>query len=304
MSSSKATLQLAVATTVVVAALASRPADACSPPVCSPGFFVPDDGAVVPANLPGLYWRPSVQGGAEPSLVTLAPDDQPAAPIALTATALAGGDYLLVPEAALVPGVRYTITDANACPPSGAERVARFTAGPVAPLPTQLGTLTATAEPDESISIPHGAACSVNVVSATASIELSLGADAAPWRDVLHYQTLVDARIWRPRDSVISYVAPGASWRGRARDLLYTTCVQDPDHSAGSLEPGAHEVEMTATLPGTTIALTSDTVGVTLSCRDSSGGCAASRPGAAPWLLLALAALLRARGRCRRGACA
>src|SRR5688572_7773528 len=41
-----------------VALVAPRPADACSPPPCWPAAFVPGHGGRVPANVPGLYWRP------------------------------------------------------------------------------------------------------------------------------------------------------------------------------------------------------------------------------------------------------
>lgn len=52
-------------------------------------------------------------------MVVLAAASDPQSPVAFTATALANGDYLLVPDAPLVAGTDYTIVDtAVASPPA------------------------------------------------------------------------------------------------------------------------------------------------------------------------------------------
>src|SRR3569623_1962903 len=123
-----------------------RPAAACSPPPCWPGYFTPGDAATVPANLPAIYWRP-VRSGVQDSppdvsQVVLATTADPATPLAFTAMALANGDYLLVPDAPLVAGTDYTIIDHTACGATAdAGPRVTFHAAAAAPLPTSLGTL-------------------------------------------------------------------------------------------------------------------------------------------------------------------
>src|SRR4051794_11663147 len=94
-----------------------RPADACSLLPCWPGAFVPGDQARVPANVHGLYWRPMTGfvNGSKPENVILEEVAAPGVMLALTAQALANGDYLLVPSAPLVDGKTYQLTDRTTC---------------------------------------------------------------------------------------------------------------------------------------------------------------------------------------------
>ncbi len=291
-----------------VMAASVRPAAACSV-ACWPGRFVPGDGAVVPANLPAIVWLPSSEATG-PSDLQLTRADAPTQVLPLTATLVEGGTYLVVPDAPLEAGVTYTIVEAPDC--HGDTPRATFTVGPAAPLPTQLGALRITPEAQGVVSLEtSGGQCGVETVVARARVELQFAADAEPWRDVLHLETLVDARAWRPRSSIVSVLAPGASWLGRGVDRVYTVCASpafgDPSYPA--LHPGSHQVMMRASLPSTALSLTTEPATFTLrcelsdcdaagSCVEAPAGCCASSPaGAAPWLAAALGLWLRRRRR-------
>src|SRR5688572_27024526 len=92
----------ALALTTLVAS--SRPADACGPPSCWPGAFVPGDNATIPENAPGLYWRPSIVDleHADPSTVRLLRSGD-TTPIPVTFVAH-GTDWVIVPQTPLVAG--------------------------------------------------------------------------------------------------------------------------------------------------------------------------------------------------------
>ena len=103
------------------AVLASTPreADACSAPPCWSGSFSLRDGGTVPANVPGIVWRPiwstADEDAADPTKVVLATTAAPSTPLAMTVTQLDYRDYLLVPQQPLTPGTTYTLTDGNTC---------------------------------------------------------------------------------------------------------------------------------------------------------------------------------------------
>ncbi len=307
---------------------APRAADACSTSCNDPGFFVPGDGATVPANLPGIFWRARYDagpGGPPPSNVTLTATTDPETPLGFTAMALAEYQYLLVPDAPLVAGTTYHLADASACDfgtgvPSAS---ATFTVGPSAPLPTTLGALAVTQLPLRTDTIASGGgSCSMEAVvaSAAVAVDYTQASDAAPWRDVLHFETLVDGQRWLGRRDILTPIAPGASWVGRGFDRIYTMCSTDDPFSspANQASPGTHQVQLRATLPGTTVALATTTAAIELTCPppddpgpdgglvdlDDAGGCcsSASRPGASAVLalLVALAVVRPARSRRRR----
>jgi hypothetical protein len=303
--------------TCLVLAMASlalyhpEPARACSPPPCWPAAFVPDQGKV-PANVPGLFWRPmsGPAASADPRNVVLATAAAPTTPIAFTAQPFANGDYLLVPVAPLAEG-SYVLGDRNTCSATGATgpQVA-FTVGPAAPLPTDLGILIAPAPSIADLDLEtRTGSCSSRATTAQASFELVPSSSALAWREALHFETLVDGQPWSYQTSLNVRVAPGASPTGRGRDRVFSVCASD-DKSLVGLAPGAHTVAMRATLPGTKNMLTSSTLDVTLRCevappitpppsdppddgRVAAGdeGCSAGHPGAAAGLVIAWLAL-------------
>jgi hypothetical protein len=312
---------VAVAAAAGVTVARMRAAEACSG--CFSAHFVPEDGATIPANTPALYWRPGRSAQqANPAEVTLVRADAPDSPLPITRTLAPNGfDYLLTPNTPLEPGVTYTLRDPNSCTLSGgdAPKVATFTAGPAAPLPSTLGTLQATALPRVMMTVAQGASCSWQFDTARVAVDLTAAPEAAPWLDMLFFETLVDGAAWIAYEHLLEPPAPGASWQGRGADLLIAVCGDSGNGLPQFYLPeGAHAVEMRVTLPGTTLALASTTATARLSCAgappgdgdggtnpppDDAGGCcqsSAPAPGAAP-LLLAAGGLLLVLRRRRRG---
>jgi uncharacterized protein (TIGR03382 family) len=295
-----------------------RLADACSPPPCWPGAFVPGDQARVPANVPALYWRPMSGDGitVTPENVSLVSTAAPTVPIAFTAQRLANGDYLLVPDVPLVEGSSYRLTDHSQCD-LGDERGPEitFSAGPDAPLPSSLGTLSAAPSAVGPMNLAtRSGSCFSEATVSQASIELVASTAAAAWMDVLHFETLVDGRPWYYATALGALTPPGTSPSGRARDRVFEVCdAKDPGIGEG-LAAGAHVVTMQATLPGSALVVISNSLQVTLACNpgdqpdkpdepdkpdSTASGCSTGGSDAAPWVVLALFALVRRRSAVR-----
>jgi MYXO-CTERM domain-containing protein len=298
----------------------------CSPPLCFPGQFVPGADATVPANLPGIYWQasPNASPAATPANVTLATTADPSTPLSFTATQQGGGYvYLLVPDAPLLAGTTYVLTDSTPCQFGGTtDTMVTFTVAPSAPLPTTIGALAVTdLPPRRDTFASSGGSCAVETLAASAAVSVDRDApELAPWIDVMHFETRVDGNPWYGRSSILQVVPPGASWVGRGFDRIYTGCSDAVDEAlAFDLSEGPHRVEMRATLPGTTLALATDTRNVTLTCPpppdgdagtggdggngaigEADGGCcSSSSPRSSAWLALGVIALLARRRRDR-----
>ena len=317
------TTLLAIAV-LVLAWSPARVAEACSAPPCWPGYFVPGDAAHVPANLAAVYWRPmsSVSGprAADPSRVVLATAADPGTPLRFTAKALANGDFELLLDAPLVAGTSYTLSDGNTCELTGAHgpHVA-FTAGPAAPLPSQLGALVVTDGDIAPLDVATSAgSCSIKVSADRSTFVLAPTADAQPWLDVLQFETFVDGEIWRAASSINATTPPGVSWHGRGGDLVYRVCGTEDDAISPGVATGTHEVRLRAILAGTSTVIASDTTTIAVACANEpqppctgpacapdDSGCSAGGSGgtggargpniASGALLLALGLLLRRR---------
>ncbi len=308
---------------------APRPAHACSQPACWSAALVPGPelDQSVPANLPALYWRPVFGAGAprpDPAAVTLAPVDRPDQSIELSPGQTEGGDVVLVPATSLEPGVSYRLADSSVCTgseESGPESF--FEAGDEAPLPESLGELVATDIGVGPISVATASgSCAESIEADRVEIALEPSAGAAPWLELLHFETLVDGDVWQPSSDITVLSPPGASWMGRGRDLVHAACASDLGQGTSpGADEGSHEVTMRATLPGTDIALETAAVTVDLRCgaggddggdtddglddgvdsADDDGGCSSVGGGSGhAWLLAVLASaafLSRARRR-------
>lgn len=293
-------------------ALTPSTADACGAPACWPGAFTPAEGASVPANVPGFFWRPQsgyLDEEPDPQQVTLAATNAPEPPIPLTATELGGGDWLLVPDQPLSPGVSYTLVDHNVCGLGSAGPASTFEVGPEAALPTSLPAPQITDHAPGALQVSTiSGSCSADVLADQVTIELPLDAAALPWRDLLHFETRIDGAVWRASAAANLPVTPGESWAGRARDRVYTVCAGEDPYASGGLAPGTHEVTIRVTLPGTELVLDSPPATFVLDCEGlgnpddptnpgdpDEGGCSAGGQGS---LLAALAlATLRRRKR-------
>jgi hypothetical protein len=282
-----------LAVIAAIGAAAPSDAEACSPPPCWAGHFTPADGATVPASLPAIYWDPSFGSGAsspDPSKVVLTRASAPGVELPFTATPHPGG-FLLVPAQPLMPGEQYVLVDQSTCGSAPIGPSGTFLVASAAPLPASLGTLVESVNRVGPLQVAAGGACTTEVDAHQIGIELQLSAEAAAWRDVLHFETLVDGRAWRASRTPDS-PPPGESWRGRGVDLVYRVCAPGDDVAAEGLTEGAHEVVMRATLPGTATVVQSSALTVHIQCgagspgSDAGGGCDAGGAGSSGGLLL------------------
>ncbi len=279
-------MAIAVVATAVMTFQTPQRAHACSPPLCYPSAFVPGDEAKVPANLGRLIWRPAATsfGGEPPDLtdLRLIEDRDDGAIIDLEGE-MTGPLYLLTPASDLQKGQRYRLVDDAACEAQSDDGPweSTFEVGEPAPLPETLGTISARAEGIGELTIAtFGGQCGVRATADRVSIALEPAADAAPWLDVLHFETLVNDERWAPRRLSVSILDPGASWVGRGRDLLYRACETEyGEEPIAQLAAGTHTVRFRATLPGTDLELETPEVTVNLSCpRDEHPDAGAALP--------------------------
>jgi hypothetical protein len=123
------------------------------------------------------------------------------------------------------------------------------------------------AEPiTDALGIAAGGSCGESVKAAQLPIEMDLPEAMRAFRDQLYFETIVDGtRRWSPSASICSPIAPGASWRGKGIDLLFSVCdVMQLSHTG--LAAGRHTVEMRASLPGTDVSAVTFKVEVDFEC--------------------------------------
>ncbi|HEX4966472.1 MAG TPA: hypothetical protein VF173_37030 [Thermoanaerobaculia bacterium] len=112
-----------------------------------------------------------------------------------------------------------------------------------------------------ALAIAAGLSCGKTVTAAQLPIEMDLPETMATFRDQLYFETIVDGARWGASDSICNPVFPGASWRGKGVDLLFSAC-----GDKGGLAAGRHTVEMRASLPGTNVSAVTSKVEVDLKC--------------------------------------
>jgi hypothetical protein len=109
--------------------------------------------------------------------------------------------------------------------------------------------------------------CYADVDAAQVSVTWEFPEDLQQFAGHLYYETLVDGRPWRASRSLCSPPAPGMSWQGPGKELLYSLC-GDPKGAANrALEAGPHRLSMRATLPGSSIEIVSPEVDLNLVCK-------------------------------------
>jgi len=261
-------------------------ADACSPAPCDVGSQVPTNLAVVPANLPGIFWRTDNDVDAGPESVRLVRVAD-AHEVPVEVVVLGAGRHEIAVLEPLAPDAEHTLILGSVCfgtglADDGAPQFTLKTAGE-SPLPgADLGELIA-GEPmrgDLELASINGG-CSEPIDSAYVEVAMTLAAAVGPWKDVLVFETRVDGELWAPSGFLPLAPPEGESWLGRGVDRVYATCEAGEGVVDPSLSPGAHLVEMRARIPGTDIVLTSSEVEVLLSCAESgsTGGDAGSTAG-------------------------
>jgi hypothetical protein len=305
-----------VAATLIVAA-DSSPADACSAPQCWPGAITPRDASPVPANLPGIYWKPlgnaTGDAGTDPANVVLATAAAPDTELPFTTMPLADGAVLIVPSDPLVENTTYLVKDGNTCGGSGMGPSASFQVGPNAALPIVLGSIAVRSEAVETLTVgTSSGSCSTEVTAHRVTIGPDLIAEAIPWTSVFHFEVVVDGQVWLATDSINTSPDVRGSWQ------LYRTCPGSTSDTGASpgLSVGPHAVTVRATIPGTSTTLMSDEITVDMHCPgepgsnidgdddddDDGGGCQATRSSSLPWhalVMLGVAAVVTRRRRRR-----
>lgn len=287
---------------VVIASFAAlREAQACGPTPCVPAKLTPA-GGTIPANVPGVFWRPLIDAHhpddrPDPARISLTRAADPATLLPFTATPTGSSSFLLVPDEPLTVGETYLATDATICEaygPPGAST--RFVVGPPAPLPTTLGTLAVSDLVVGKMDVPmQFTPCGVEVTAARQTVELTLAPEAVPWRGVLQLEVSVDDRPWTSSryEDRTAYT----------QDWIYHVCATDDASADPGVASGSHTVRMNGKIAGTTMQIFSSTATIDLNCSGPSGGgpdggsgagggCNAGGSGSSAWLGLALGALL------------
>jgi len=276
-------------------ALNAAPVRACSGSVCSPGRFLPRDGATIPQNTPALAWQ--VTRAAEPEGVDVAEPQL----LHVTGDSTAVVDYVVeagppgwswIVPAALVEGERYRLQMDGEC----ASEAVEFDVGPVAELPEALGVTRVGAVRRERVAVAEFThACFEFLPGVRADVSLGLAPAAEPWAGLWLYETWVDDELWSPAwtsGDEEPYDLPDDE------HIVYAECPAAGDEGVDDtywhvgLAEGRHVVKMRATLPGHDGYLLASAETTRLECGDG-GGCGVSsgrgRP-APPALLLLLAA--------------
>lgn len=196
-----------------------------------------------------------------------------------------GTFFLVTPADGLRPGKTYRFTDhsddqwENDRPARGQRQVVfivdRQELTPDTPLELEFTELAIEDLRIKSI----GGGCSETLRVSHAPIAANLPTGADDWRDQLLYRTLVDGKLWVGKRGLCQTVLPGRTWTEEVgRDGVYRACRDGfdslgvPDRqrysywSAGYMPSGPHKVKIQAFLPGTNIALETETMTIDLSC--------------------------------------
>lgn len=280
---------LLVATTSAAVTFASVPSDACSPQMCVGGQFLPTEAAVVPANVPAIWWWPDRSNGTGDLAL---PIDDSSYDLTLldqgVETTLAAhidpgppfGGFFLVPKDPMPAGKTIRVRGANFCPTAtgvldDTASVAVFETSASAPLPTDLGVLVATPSTVEPLALADGSgSCASTVTAAAVRVTLEPSAGALPWKDVFAFETFVDGEPWAGSHHIAREPVIGSSWEGRGIDLVFSIC-EIPGGSSPVVEPldeGLHQVKMRAWIPGTSTTVETPSIAFTLSCDEADAG--------------------------------
>ncbi|HHO49657.1 MAG TPA: hypothetical protein ENK18_02015 [Deltaproteobacteria bacterium] len=245
---------------MLISMLASAVAHACSCAVVVTPTVLPGHGATVPANLPALWvgagdntegWiLMDARGRRLPAELRAPRGPTPSAHLEW---------HELVPGDPLQPGRTYRIRPVR---PDGEAWETTFHTGPPAPLPRTLGTVVVGPLVEGPLQIKTLRSCSGTLDALQRIVVVHHTSEAAPWRELFVYNTLVDEQPWSPRTSLCTQPVTGGSWTGRGQDRVFATCGWST-----ALRPGAHTVRFEAHLPGQGPIYT-DTATVPLHCSE------------------------------------
>lgn len=277
--------------------LAPEQSAACSCVCDFPTWGFVSGGGLIPSNSPGLLWWGEFKGSNDtqnlPVQIASASGEPLPVEYELVSKGQPQGLWLFRPRDGFKIGKSYTFTTRQICsnllrrilrhkPLSGqpsseqpdddlgseqrihvtvSDQAAVSPAGPVA---LKIG------EPiTDALGIAAGASCGVSVNAAQLPIKMDLPEAMTAFRDQLYFETIIDGTDrWSPSASICTIVLPGASWRGKGVDLLFSVCGDTPALAHGGLAAGRHTVEMRASLPGTDVLAATSKVEIELRCQE------------------------------------
>jgi hypothetical protein len=276
--------------------LAPEQSAACSCVCDFPTWGFVSGGGLIPSNSPGLLWWGEFRGsnGTDQDLpVQIASASGEPLPVEyeLVSKGQPQGLWLFRPRNGFKIGKSYVFTTRQICsnllrliprpksssgqPSSeqpdddlGSEQRINVTVSDQAAVSPGFPLALKIGEPiTDALGIAAGVSCGVSVNAAQLSIEMVLPEAMRAFIDQLYFETIIDGTDrWSPSASICSLVLPGASWRGRGVDLLFSVCGETPALATEGLASGRHTVEMRASLPGTNVLAATSKVEIELRC--------------------------------------
>lgn len=257
--------------------LAGARAQACRGPTGCEGSGVFPAGETLPATATALEWWRPMDGMASDAARLERVDPTTEAWVDVPLDVAAGASprvTLLRPREGFLPDARYRITTGGRCATWSSMRTFRTTAA--APLPTSLGTLSATAPAWAEIQQRQfvGGHCADLAGAVVSVVSVTLSAEATPWSAALVYEARVDrAPFVGLVERGYPLVEPtiGGTHHGRGSARLAVICGPagdggSPVSRADGLSEGDHEVVFRARVAGTTTTVETAPLRVTLRC--------------------------------------
>jgi hypothetical protein len=247
-------------------ALSPQQAAACSPGLCRPGYFLPRDGASIPANTPALAWKRSeITDDAGVQELRLTRLDGAASDVPTwTLEEQADGLVWIKLESELQVGARYRLDAEGDC----SHRVVEFDVTEAAEIPETLGGVDlAPAAGQVQVGTASGS-CLIGVQAVHAELSPRLDTAASPWAGLLRYETKVDGAPYHPRIDILPLATPDFA------SIVYAECPnryppgekRDDGAFHEDLPEGEHVITLEAQLPGVEGTLASSPARVTLDC--------------------------------------
>lgn len=261
--------------------LGAARATACTPPTGCEGAVVFPVGGAMPSTAAAIEWwspgRTLTTAGVRLELR----DVMTGAWREVAAEATAGAtpaQVTLRPTGGFEANSRYRVTTASECVRQAAGDPKEFDTGVAAPVPTALGTLTASAPERAEFQQRQfvGGQCAYPASGVVSYVRVALSAEATPWASMLVYEALVDGVPFiglADRGYPLVQVAPGSTHQGRGVARLALICgVASDGGSPEQVTPGdgvsegEHTVVFRARIAGATTVLETPPVTVTLRC--------------------------------------
>ncbi len=133
-----------------------------------------------------------------------------------------------------------------------------------APLALEVGP-----QSDSRLRVAMGVSCSAQVPAAWRPLGIALPEAFKRYADGLLVHTRVDGKIWRPSESLCKKPAPGRSYKGLGKEVLYSVCAGPAMQD--SLATGEHSVQVEVVVPGGDV-FKSEAKKFTLECKAGAPG--------------------------------